>query len=86
MLNVRKTLSDILVELLGVHADEVTPDADVCEDLGADSLDCVELVMALEEHLGIEIEDADVDGLPKKTVQAIVDYLEDRLAHPRKKA
>ena len=55
--SVEKRVKDIICEQLGVEEDEVTPDAKFIEDLGADSLDTVELVMAFEEEFGIEIPD-----------------------------
>ena len=69
---------DIIVETLGCEADQVTPEAKLAEDLGADSLAAVELVMALEEASGITIADEDVEGL--KTVGAILKYLEEHKA------
>lgn len=65
---------DIIVETLGCEAEQVTLEASLAEDLGADSLAAVELVMALEEASGVTIDDADVEGL--KTVGDIVKYLE----------
>ncbi len=65
---------DIIVETLGCEAEQVTPEASLAEDLGADSLAAVELVMALEEAGGITIDDADVESL--KTVGDIMKYLE----------
>ena len=65
---------DIIVETLGCEAEQVTLEASLADDLGADSLAAVELVMALEEASGITIADADVEGL--KTVGDIVKYLE----------
>ena len=50
-------VKDIIVEQLGVNKDQVTPEASFIEDLGADSLDTVELVMAFEEEFGVEIPD-----------------------------
>ncbi|MDR3982585.1 MAG: acyl carrier protein [Dysosmobacter sp.] len=64
---------DIIVETLGCEADQVTPEASLADDLGADSLASVELVMALEEAANIKIDDADVANL--KTVGDILDYL-----------
>ncbi|CDC72997.1 MULTISPECIES: acyl carrier protein [environmental samples] len=64
---------DIIVETLGCEADQVTPEASLADDLGADSLASVELVMALEEAANIKIDDADVANL--KTVGDIMDYL-----------
>ena len=64
---------DIIVETLGCEADQVTPEASLADDLGADSLASVELVMALEEAANIKIDDADVANM--KTVGDILDYL-----------
>ncbi len=66
----------VTVEKLSVKEDEVVPSASFQEDLGADSLDVVELVMALEEEFGIEIPDDDVTNL--KTVQNAVDYIKSK--------
>src|ERR1041384_4257499 len=66
---------DIIVEQLGVNADQVTPDAKFIEDLGADSLDIVELVMALEEEFGSEIPDEQAEKL--LTVGDVIKYIED---------
>jgi acyl carrier protein len=63
----------IIVEQLGVDEDEVTPDASFVDDLGADSLDTVELVMAFEEAFDIEIPDEDAEKI--RTVQDAVDYI-----------
>lgn len=71
-------IRDIIVETLGCDAEQVTPEASLADDLGADSLASVELVMALEEAAGITIDDADVVGL--KTVNDIVTYLKDHKA------
>ena len=68
---------DIIVETLGCEAEQVTPEASLADDLGADSLASVELVMALEEATGISIDDADVAGL--KTVGDCVRYLYNKL-------
>jgi acyl carrier protein len=63
----------IIVEQLGVEADEVTSEAKFIEDLGADSLDIVELVMALEEEFGIEIPDEDAEKIV--TVKDATEYI-----------
>jgi len=62
----------IIVDQLGVDAAEVTPEASFIEDLGADSLDTVELVMALEEEFGIEIPDEEAEKI--MTVKHAVEY------------
>lgn len=64
---------DIIVETLGCDAEQVTLNASLSDDLGADSLASVELVMALEEATGISIDDADVAAL--KTVGDVMNYL-----------
>lgn len=66
-------VKEIIVEQLGVNAEQVTPEASFTEDLGADSLDTVELVMAFEEEFGAEILDEDAEKLT--TVGAVVTYL-----------
>ncbi|NJO43774.1 MAG: acyl carrier protein [Cyanobacteria bacterium CRU_2_1] len=68
----------IVIDQLSVDPTEVTPDASFANDLGADSLDTVELVMALEEEFDIEIPDEAAEGIA--TVQAAVDYIQDKVA------
>ena len=67
---------DIIVEQLGVNAEQVTPEASFIEDLGADSLDTVELVMAFEEEFGAEIPDEDAEKLT--TVGGVIEYLKSK--------
>ena len=69
-------IKDIIVEQLGVNAEQVTSEASFIEDLGADSLDTVELVMAFEEEFGAEIPDEDAEKLT--TVGAVVSYLKEK--------
>jgi len=66
-------VKEIIVEQLGVNAEQVTPEASFVEDLGADSLDQVELVMAFEEEFGAEIPDEEAEKLT--TVGAVINYL-----------
>ena len=68
-------VKDIIVEQLGVKADQVTPEAKFIEDLGADSLDTVELIMALEEEFGVEVPDEQAEKL--LTVGDVTKYIED---------
>ena len=68
-------ISKIIVEQLGVNEDQVKPEAKFVEDLGADSLDIVELVMALEEEFGTEIPDEDAEKL--LTVGDVTKFVED---------
>ena len=62
---VEEKMKKIIMEQLGVSADEVKPDASFVEDLGADSLDLTELIMAMEEEFGIEIDDEEAQKLLK---------------------
>ena len=70
-------VKSIIVEQLGVDEEEVTPDASFVDDLGADSLDTVELVMAFEEEFGIEIPDEDAEKL--RTVGDALGYLNEKV-------
>ena len=76
-LQITQKVKTIIMEMLGVDEQEVTMDANFIHDLGADSLDSVELVMSAEEEFGIEIPDDDAEKLT--TVKAAVDYLVRRL-------
>lgn len=69
-------IKNIVVEQLMVDADQVTEDASFVDDLGADSLDTVELIMAFEEEFDIEIPDEDAQKI--KTVKDIIDYIESK--------
>ena len=70
----QEKVKEIIVEQLGVNADQVNNEASFIEDLGADSLDTVELVMAFEEEFGAEIPDEDAEKLTN--VGAVIKYLE----------
>lgn len=69
-------IKSIIVEQLGVDESEVTPEAHFIDDLGADSLDTVELVMALEEEFGIEISDEDAEKI--QTVGDVAKFIDKR--------
>ncbi len=69
-------IREIVVEQLGVDAEQVTPEANFVEDLGADSLDTVELIMAFEEEFDVEIPDTDAEKI--KTVQDVMEYIESK--------
>ena len=66
-------VKEVIVDKLGVDADKVVPDARFVEDLGADSLETVELIMGLEDKFGVSIADEDAEQI--RTVQAAVDYI-----------
>ncbi|WP_028586166.1 acyl carrier protein [Desulfocurvus vexinensis] len=72
-MSVEAKVKEIIVDQLGVSADEVNNDASFVEDLGADSLDLTELIMAMEEEFGIEIDDDEAQKLVK--VQDAIDYI-----------
>ena len=76
MSTVEQQVKAIVAEQLGVKAEQVVNDASFVDDLGADSLDTVELVMALEEEFEIEIPDEDAEKIT--TVQQAIDYINDR--------
>ena len=74
---VLEKLKGILVDQLYVEEEKITPEASITEDLGADSLDVVDLIMSLEESFSIEIPDEDIENI--KTVGDIVKYIEERI-------
>lgn len=76
--NIPQRITDILVDQLGVKPEEVTPSANIYNDLGADSLDTIELVMAIEEEFDFEISDEDAQKLA--TPQAMIDHVTKALA------
>ncbi|MBR8701207.1 MULTISPECIES: acyl carrier protein [Fusobacterium] len=69
-------IREIVVEQLGVEPEQVVPEANFVEDLGADSLDTVELIMAFEEEFDVEIPDTDAEKI--KTVQDVIDYISNK--------
>ena len=73
VLTVDERVKKIVIEQLGVNADEVTNSASFVDNLGADSLDTVELVMAFEEEFGMSIPDEDAENIT--TIQEAVDYI-----------
>ena len=75
-MSVADKVKAIVVEQLGVSADEVKPEASFVEDLGADSLDLTELIMAMEEEFGIEIDDDDAQKILK--VQDAIAYIKSK--------
>ncbi|HDN58982.1 MAG: acyl carrier protein [Candidatus Neomarinimicrobiota bacterium] len=70
-------IKDIVAEKLGVEKEKVTPEASFIDDLGADSLDTVELIMKMEEEFGIEIPDEEAEKL--RTVGDVVNYLKEKV-------
>ncbi len=72
--NITEKVTEIIVEQLGVSADQVKPESKMIEDLGADSLDAVELVMAVEEEFGIEVPDEEAEKLI--SVSDIISHVE----------
>ena len=74
---VQDRVSEIIVEQLGVTAEEIKPEASFIDDLGADSLDIVELVMAMEEAFDIEIPDDDAEKM--QTIGDAMSYVKERL-------
>ena len=71
-----KKVRELVASQLGISSDQVTLDANLVSDLGADSLDVVELVMAMEDELGVEIPDEDAQKLT--TLNAVIAYLKEK--------
>ncbi len=76
-MNLEERVAELVVEQLGVSREEVVAEAAFIDDLGADSLDIVELVMALEEAFDVEISDEDAEKI--QTIQDAVSYLKERV-------
>ena len=77
-MDVSAKVKEIIVQQLGVDAEKVTPEASFVDDLGADSLDVVELVMAFEEEFGVEIPDDAAEKIA--TVKDAIEYLQKNVA------
>ena len=77
MASTEDRVKDCIVKQLGVNEEEVTPESSIIDDLGADSLDIVELLMALEEEFEIQIPDEDSENI--RTVQEITKYIDAKL-------
>jgi len=77
-MSVDEKVKDIISEQLGVKKEEIKPESSFIDDLGADSLDTVEVVMALEEEFGIEIPDEDAEKIT--TVGDATKYIDDKLS------
>ncbi len=75
-MSIQQEVIDIIVEQLGVDANDVSPAKSFVEDLNADSLDLTELIMTFEERFGFEISEEDAEKL--KTVSDVIDYIEKR--------
>ena len=83
MSDIEQKVREIIVKQLGVNEEQITPEASFIDDLGADSLDSVELIMALEEEFkdqmgGAEIPESDAEKLT--TVGAVIDYIKSKVA------
>ncbi|MEJ7619225.1 MAG: acyl carrier protein [Aquificaceae bacterium] len=76
-MDLEQRIKEIIADQLGVEVDKLNPSAKFVEDLGADSLDVVELVMAFEEEFGIEIPDEDAEKI--RTVGDVIAYLKERV-------
>lgn len=76
-MSVEAKVRDIIVEQLGVNPDQVSTDASFVDDLGADSLDTVELVMALEEEFGLEIPDEEAEKIAR--VSDAINFIESKI-------
>jgi acyl carrier protein len=75
--HIAQRLKEIIAEQLGISEDEITPEASFVDDLGADSLDLVELIMALEEEFDMEISDEEAEKI--QTVQDAINYIAENM-------
>jgi len=78
-MNIEQIVKETISEFLGIRIEEIKLESKLTDDLGADSLDGVEITMALEEEFGIPISDKDSDKLESGTVNDIIDYIKKRL-------
>jgi acyl carrier protein len=74
--NTTQRINDILVDQLGIDLENIKPESNLASDLGADSLDFVELIMAVEEEFDVEISDEEAEGI--HTVQKIIDLVDSK--------
>ncbi len=81
MSNTQETITNILVDKLGLAATEVTPDANFVKDLGIDSLDYAELIMEFEQGFGIRIPDEDAEQM--QTINQAVKYIDDKVSNKK---
>jgi len=77
-MDVYSKVKEIIVDQLGIEEEDVAPDASFIDDLGADSLDIVELIMAFEEEFDIEIPDEDAEKIT--SVQEAIEYIDSKLS------
>ncbi len=75
--NVDEKVKEVIIEQLNITEEECVPEAAFIDDLGADSLDIVELIMAMEDNFGMDISDDDLVKI--RTVQDIIDYIKERM-------
>ncbi len=75
--NIEEKVKEIIAEQLGIEVDQIKPESKFVDDLGADSLDVVELIMAFEEAFNIEIPDEDAEKI--QTVKDVIDYIQAKL-------
>lgn len=80
-MNIRETVKNIIVDQLGVNMEQLADEASFVDDLGADSLDCIEMVLTAEEEFDLIISDDDAEALD--TVGKAIEYIEKRVSEKR---